>query len=557
MLSAIGWPLAPTATVRPLATAAGDYVRMGEHPTAQVVMPDVLPHAVEPGDPSYAQAAAGDQFIGSVPMLDSQARGGPASTFSLLSAATPEAVVRLAEPDAVVAVQDPSDTSVVIAVRTSPLQLDMTITTGSIYQENTGNTYPETTAAPITNGSVYPETTGSVYPGSSAHNAGMAGYDSPQPRDLAAPATVEELRPLDYRISNGVPSLVGTPELPPTGSPPPTDTAPLNHEPGDSRGPQDLVVESSFWIVDFTVVDPAVPVARSHSSDTPAIGDASRIAGQASAAVESPLPALDSTANPPAATAPWLDAAAGNSTDSGSITLTDDAVATASSLGNSPASNSSTYVARDAELDQGSWLADILPNPRAPADARNGSDATTRSRGSLASESTSRLLPQALGQPVADEEEGGSIDLAFTLPSLDPSDNGSSLAMGSTASNGSQQLSEIRPECGVELFCDIEVATAPILPDKGSLSATIPERNAGASEGSADGVGSKTNAVAKPVPPLSKVSYVTLPGLSEDLPLLLCAAVLVSQGGLRLEEKVSERDRRLRCLEDLRGPSSR
>ena len=64
--------------------------------------------------------------------------------------------------------------------------------------------------------------------------------------------------------------------------------------------------------------------------------------------------------------------------------------------------------------------------------------------------------------------------------------------------------------------------------------------------------GRKANVATEFAPPLTRSSQATMAGLADRLPLLLGATVLVSQGGLRLEEKFSQRQRRLRSSNDLR-----
>ena len=80
-------------------------------------------------------------------------------------------------------------------------------------------------------------------------------------------------------------------------------------------------------------------------------------------------------------------------------------------------------------------------------------------------------------QPIADSEEGGSIELAIAAPSP-VADGDGSLPAGQSTADAAQQLSEIRPESGVGLFCDIEVSVAPTLPMVGSAAAATAFRTA-------------------------------------------------------------------------------
>ena len=141
-------------------------------------------------------------------------------------------------------------------------------------------------------------------------------------------------------------------------------------------------------------------------------------------------------------------------------------------------------------------------------------------------------------QPVAESEEGGSIELAIAAPSPAAAGDDSLPAGESAAGNAAQQLSEIRPESGVGLFCDIEVAVAPTLPMGGSASAAIPYPNAGslvAGTGIREVEGQRSDGARAAV---NQMVAANLAGLADHLPLLLGVTVLVSRGGLRLEEKI-------------------
>lgn len=203
------------------------------------------------------------------------------------------------------------------------------------------------------------------------------------------------------------------------------------------------------------------------------------------------------------------------------------------------------------DLDQGNWSTDILPNPRKPADAVALTGGPDRVGGHRAAEASLQRV-QVMRQPVADVEEGGSIELAIAGPLPGMAGDGSPPAGDLAAGNAAQQLSEIRPESDVGLFGDIEVAVDSAFPMDGSRSAAIRHPNADSLVPDTGLRAWKANAATEFVPAPTRLTHVTMAGLADHLPLLLGAAILVSQGGLRLEEKDSQREQRLLCIEDLR-----
>ena len=322
---------------------------------------------------------------------------------------------------------------------------------------------------------------------------------------------------------------------------------PPSHGPGGLRGPPGLADQAVESTVDNDVstgVDPSVPLVKGGGPDVSAINDANRFGEQAATAiVVTSLPASHGMASPPATTAAFADATASNSVEGGFITL-DDTSAARPRLGNAPSPNMTFKGVEDTELDQGSWLAD---SPRNPADSASGNGKAARSE-NLATEVPSRPTRMTL-PPDAEGEEGGGIELAISLPS--PAGEDALPAAESSAGNTAQQLSDIRPDSGVGLFCDIEVSAAPTLPPVGQASAAVPGQNAPPvvfATAHRWNVASAT----KLLPPLTKGPQTTIAALADHLPLLLGVAVLVSWGGLRLEETASQRDRRLHCIADLR-----
>ena len=206
-------------------------------------------------------------------------------------------------------------------------------------------------------------------------------------------------------------------------------------------------------------------------------------------------------------------------------------------------------------MNQRNWLTDLLPGMLKPADSARGNSKTALSDESRAAEVSSRPAAVIL-QPAAESEEGGSIELAIAAPSTAMAGD-NSLPSGESTVDEVQQLSEIRPESGVGLFCDIEVAIAPTLPMGGSVSTATTYHHAASLVTDMGSYRGKANAATEFVPPRSKSSLPTLAGLADSLPLLLGVTVLVSRGGLRLEEEVSEGERRFFCIENLRQSPGR
>ncbi len=300
-------------------------------------------------------------------------------------------------------------------------------------------------------------------------------------------------------------------------------------------------------------VSPAPPAApvKAHAADVLAVSDTNEVGNQAFAALEtSPSPSGGAT-NPPATNSAFLNIATTNSQEDGLITL--DVPATMPRLGSAPSYN--TYntgfpAAAGGELDRGLWLTDVQPNTHTTADSARSSGKAAPAGENPAIDVSSRPAAATV-QSAAGAEEGGGIELAIAAPSSVAAGDDSLPAGEATVANVAQQLAEMRPESGVGLFCDIEVATTPTLPGGGSASnADYPNAESWVA---GTGIrGGKANLAPESVLASTRSLQPTMAGLADHLPLLLGVAVLVSRGGLRLEENVSERDRRLCCSAFLR-----
>ena len=121
---------------------------------------------------------------------------------------------------------------------------------------------------------------------------------------------------------------------------------------------------------------------------------------------------------------------------------------------------------------------------------------------------------------------------------------------GPAASDATQQIADIRPESGVGLFCDIEVSAAPTLPGGSSASAAT-YQDSGSPVVDKGFRGGKAHTTVEFVPPLSRRALLPLAGLTDHLPLLLAVTIFISRGGIRVEDGLSEQQRRPRSSEDL------
>jgi len=339
------------------------------------------------------------------------------------------------------------------------------------------------------------------------------------------------------------------------------ETLPVNHGPADIRGPLSRPADQAIQLIIANDVASGVesfaPLVKDPIADRPAANTTSRVRDQAAfAAVETSLPASNSDANPSPTKPAFSDITTQNSTEGGFIIL-GDASATTPRPGNAPTQTSGSQGTEGVELNRDNWLTDVLPKTQTPSDSgKHSSSKTARASENLAGEVSSRPAPVILPL-IAESEEGGGIELAMAATSPTAAGGDSQLAWEPNASDSAQQLSAIRPESGVAIFCDIEVASAPNLPVGGSASIAIPYRDVGSLVGGVGIHGGKANATTESAPSLSQLQP-TLAGLGDHLPMLLGAAtILVSQGGLQLEEKVSERNRRLRSIEEMRRSSLR
>jgi len=334
-----------------------------------------------------------------------------------------------------------------------------------------------------------------------------------------------------------------------------SETLPISRAPAVFRGilsrPADQTVQSIVGNDVSSGVESSAPLVKGHSPDRPPASATSRVGGQVLAAMETSLPTSNGEANPPATKAPFSDSITSNSSEGGFIILNDASAATPR-LASPPTQTTESQGTGGAELHWGT-LTDVPPNAQRPSNSgKHGARKTARANENIAGEVSTRPAPVTF--PLAAEsEEGGSIELAMAEPSPATASDDSLLA---GESDSAQQLAAIRPESGVALFCDIEVAAAPDLPLGGSASTAIPSRNAAASLLAGGGIrGGEANAITESAPPLSSSPLPILAGLADHLPLLLGTAILVSRGGLQLEEKDPPRDRRLRSIQNLRHSS--
>ncbi|MGO9111935.1 MAG: hypothetical protein ACLP9L_22135 [Thermoguttaceae bacterium] len=588
LLSAIGLPLAPLVVPPSPPAVLSEFYPVDGHHIAQLAMQEAVQNAaampggnpiLAPGrlfqglsDPSYETLAVGGQlsdlsnaaltprahptfapdqlslgFSDLTPAHDLRETGDPTNITPLLPDPAIDARNGLADSCSVVPVQNLSVS--ILVVNLDPAQDD-------------GATIINTINAGID----------TINAGSPAHSLEVAEPGWPPSHDITGERSESTSltihAPPQQRFSGDLPPDVA-PDVPPNaapafdpavfmhgmiGSQPNIDETLLaSRGPAGFRGPlsrdSDDAIESSAGNDVSLSVESFVPPVKGHSPNMPGTNDVSPIGDQAFAAMETSLSASNGAASPPATNAAFLDTATSNNSMEGGLIALDDTSATVPMLGNAPPHNTGVQAGEGTGLDQGYWLTDILSSPRKPTGAGSSRDVLSGGTPSVEVSPRSALV---ILRPVAVAEEGGGIELAMEASSPAAAGDDSLLAGESSAGNAAQQLSDIRPESGVGLFCDIEVSAAPKLPMRGSASAAIPYQDALSLVADTGFRGWKANPATEFVPPPTKRAQLTMAGLTDQLPLLLGATILVSRGGLRLEEKVSERDRRFRCIADLR-----
>ena len=559
LLSAGGLSIAPAAAVAWPAALAGEFSQIGEHQftqatvqvaheTAQVTQdggqilhraPMAVQVAAETpivspllsvdqvpfglGKLSYEQPAAGDQSGIPIRLADYPRNDDPVIATSLSTDAFFSVSNQPFAADSVALLQDqPAISHGVMATNLAPAQVD-----------------PSKTAA-------------GIVPDFDVANLEVHGNDPLPSYYFVVSGSFSNRMAPQPRFSGGwqlMPDFLAPAIDPTAGLPPAIDAFSVSRGPAGFRGPPGQTVDVEIGNDVSPALPPSAQPAKGRGPEMSTMSDASRTGNQALAAEGTSSPASSRTANLLAANVVMVDATAANSLGGEFISFDDAAVATPQ-LGSLPALNPGFKGVENTDLDQGNWLSDILPSPRGAAGSGSPGSDSVRSARNLAAEVSFEPAP-VIYQPIADADEGGSIELAIAAPS--PGAPGDVPPAGESAADGAaRQLSEPRSESGVWLFCDVEVAVAPALPTDDSPLAAVPRQSAGSGV-VATGVPSwKADAMTELVPRLPESPQRTLARFAEHLPLLLGMTVLVSRGGLRLEEKVSERERRLRSLEDLR-----
>lgn len=586
LLSAIGLPWVPLVAPPSPPAVLGEFHQVGGHPFAQPIMQDAAPNGVamlrtnpmlppdqlfpSAGDSSFAQATAGGRFgdhpnpvrtevsgfsgeNGSflavqnmTPAHDFHPTGDPTNRSSFLPDLTPDVAGGLADSDSALPIQNLPDVSRVVNLDSTEILADEATTTVTI---DVSLVLPSPgmpqNSLPSSHGMADEQSASTALTVHESPPLGLLGDIAPDASPAVDPPAVDpaELPHYNYII-----------EFQPVLEIISVDRGPAGFRSPPSRA-ADEVVQSVVENDVLPSVEPSALPASPASSASPAKGsipdmlaasDVSRVGDQALAAAETSLPASSGVANPPATNAAFSDAAASNSLAAGYIAL--DASAATPQLGNAPSYNTGFNGMEGPGLERGIWLTDVLPSTHRPADLAGRNDKAAPAGDRVAAEVAGPAV--VISQPVVGAEEGGSIELAMAAPSPGAAGD-DSLPAESTAGNAAQQMSEIRPESGVGLFCDIEVATAPLLPLGDSPSVAAAYQDVGPFVAVTAIHSWKANAATESVSPLAKAAQPTLAGLAENLPLLLGATILVSRGGLRLEEKVSQRERRLRSIEDL------
>ena len=573
MLSAMGIPLALPMALPRLPAVPGEYSRIGGHPITQAVLQDAvqnvaaMPNAnptllpdqltrahsdssnaeIElPANPtltsdllspgldisSYAQPAARGGVRDTVPRDQFPQFGQPTSDTALLSDSTPDTATGLAD-SGVVAVQILSVTSLVVVVYATDGQPNVA-TSGEMPDTAGFVPGPEMTGLdrqPLHDAASGLSDPTDLVPESPLQQGfpGGFGLDAPPAFDPAAPL---------YESGDVLASV---------------EISPVSHGSAGFRGlpshSLEMAAQPSFDSNLASSVEVSPPPVKSNAPDPPAVYDMGRVGDQA-VATETTLPLAASLANPPANNnVAFSDAAISISTEGGFIAI-DETPAATLRPGSAPSYNTGFQNAAGVELDLGNWLSNILPNSPKPADSGILSGKAARAGENLVAAVSSRM--PGIQQSAVDAEEGGSIELTSAAPVA--ASDAALLAAESSDGNAASQRSDFRPESGVGLFCDIEVAAAPVLPMDGSAWCATADQHSGSVIAGPGAPAWKADPATERVPPLSKLPRSTTARLEDGLPLLFGVAILVSQGGLRLEEQIPERERRVRCMENLRQP---
>ena len=574
MLSAMGIPFALPMALPRLPAAPGEYSRIGGHPITQAVLQDAvqnvaaMPNAnptllpdqlarahsdssnakiallanptltsdlLSPGldISSYAQPAVRGRVRDTVPRDDFPQFGQPTSDTALLSDSTPEAAAGLAD-SGVVEMQILSVTNLVVVGYGTDGQLNVSTSSEMSY---TVAFVPGLKMTGLDRQPLHGAASGLSDPTDLATPESPLQQGFPGGLGLDAPPAFDPAAPL-YESGDVLVSV---------------EISPVSHGSAGVRGlPNhsfEMAAQPSLDSNLASSVEVSLPPVKSNAPDPPAVYDMGRVGDQA-VAPETTLPLAASLANPPANNnVAFSDAAISNSTEGGFIAI-DETPAATLRPGSAPSYNTGFQNAAGVALDLGDWLSNILPNSPKPADSGILSGKAARAVRIL----WPRSLRGAPGiqQSAVDAEEGGSIELTSAAPVA--ASDAALLAAESSEGNAASQRSDFRPESGIGLFCDIEVAAAPVLPMDGSAWCATSGQHGGSVIAGPGAPPWKADPATGRVPPLSKLPRSTTARLEDGLPLLFGVAILVSQGGLRLEEQVPERERRVRCTENLRQP---
>jgi hypothetical protein len=575
VLSAGGLPFIPPAAVPLPVAAAGDFYRLSEHQVEQAALQDAVQNAVAISNANLSLAP--DRTSSRFDKLTDTAEeviANPTLMPDRLSFELSDPSVR--QPSTIGGAREPMFIGD-LYVTSSPsygnsLALGSTLNAGNGAVASVGgNPASSLLASNMNSANVSVDETfiiDTVVAGPSVTGSGIARHDTPPPVGVVVEQSVSVLfmfhTPAQLRYQGDYVSYVPA-DVDLAPSSPSTsviqaafDTSSVSRGPTVYRGPivhpadqpVPLVVESTAP----PSVDYSTPLVKGRTPDPLTASDTSRYGEPAVVAADATLPASRGGASLPATPAALAETTNTSSVEGGFITL-DSTSATTSRLGSTPSNTAGFKASEGGDADRSSFLTEILQDSHKPAESDRHSDNGARSNEKLAGQSSLRGTPAL--PPAADAEEGGSIELAIVPPLPSAASDNLPPAGESAVGNAAQRLAEVRPDSEVGLFCDIEVAVAPSLPTGDITSATSSDQDASLLA-AAPGIHAwKANALAGLVPPSARRWQPILAGAADHLPLLLGITVFVSRGGLRLEEKVPERERRLRPIESLRSSAGR
>ena len=246
-----------------------------------------------------------------------------------------------------------------------------------------------------------------------------------------------------------------------------------------------------------------------------------------------------------------VDVVTSNSAEGGFVAIDDGSGAVPRLV---PSAQSSADIKAEV-IDGGGWIADLLPEVRrgtaAVAGAERFRSGDLSAAGGLSNPGRSRSASQ--GQ--LDAAEGGAIELANAVPeAVAPAAVRGTVAEAANADVGgaAQGVTDIRPDSGVGLYCDMEVAVGGGSPAEGFVSHALPAANV--TPKAAATVRHSPGAKVTRLEPSQRLDsrQHDFIAAADNIPLFLTVVLVVLSDGIRLEAPLPDRERRFLNIERAR-----